>query len=66
MAAIQYNTPPGRSEELSETFRVVLSGREEVPPVRTAASGNAFFRLSRDGTRLTFRLSVCGRQLVRD
>lgn len=29
-----------------------------MPPVRTGASGNAFFRLSRDGTRLNFRLSV--------
>ncbi|MBP1155373.1 MULTISPECIES: CHRD domain-containing protein [unclassified Paenibacillus] len=39
-------------------FRAFLTGREEVPPVRTAAFGNAIFRLSRDGRRLKFVLIV--------
>ncbi|MEF3305956.1 CHRD domain-containing protein [Paenibacillus sp. GYB003] len=40
------------------TFRATLNGRQEVPPVRTAATGSALFRLSRDGSRLHFRLVV--------
>lgn len=40
------------------TFRAILSGRKEVPPVRTIASGNAVFRLSSNRTRLGFRLVV--------
>ncbi|NGM84474.1 CHRD domain-containing protein [Paenibacillus sp. 7124] len=39
-------------------FRAFLSGREEVPPVRTQAFGTATFRLSRDGKRLAFVLVV--------
>jgi hypothetical protein len=35
-----------------------LAGRNEVPPVRTAATGNAFFRLSSNGRQLRFLLVV--------
>ncbi|BCG58747.1 CHRD domain-containing protein [Paenibacillus sp. URB8-2] len=40
------------------TFRAILSGRNEVPPVRTQAFGTAIFKLSRDGRRLFFVLTV--------
>ncbi|WP_418303848.1 CHRD domain-containing protein [Paenibacillus crassostreae] len=40
------------------TFRTFLSGRSEVPPVRTFATGNAVFHLNASGTRLRFRLVV--------
>lgn len=39
-------------------FRAILRGSEEVPPVRTNATGSARFRLSNDGQRLFFRLIV--------
>ncbi len=40
------------------TFRAILRGRNEVPPVRTIAAGNAVFRLDRTGNRLLFRLVI--------
>ncbi|AJY75062.1 CHRD domain-containing protein [Paenibacillus beijingensis] len=40
------------------TFRAILSGRNEVPPVRTVATGNAVFQLNDSGTRLSFQLVV--------
>ncbi|MEX2461920.1 MAG: CHRD domain-containing protein [Paenibacillaceae bacterium] len=40
------------------TFRAFLSGRNEVPAVRTIATGNAVFQLSANGTQLRFRLVV--------
>lgn len=39
-------------------FRAFLNGRQEVPPVRTIASGNAVFQLNRAGDRLFFKLVV--------
>ncbi|UVI33744.1 CHRD domain-containing protein [Paenibacillus spongiae] len=39
-------------------FRAVLNGRNEVPPVRTIATGNAAFRLINNGTQLSFLLIV--------
>jgi hypothetical protein len=38
------------------TFIAHLSGIEEVPPVDTAAVGQAIFQLSADGTELRYRL----------
>ncbi|NHN35308.1 CHRD domain-containing protein [Paenibacillus agricola] len=40
------------------TFRAFLTGRNEVPPVRTVATGNAVFQLSSNGNQLRFRLVV--------
>lgn len=40
------------------TFVASLSGAEEVPPADTRARGQAVFRLSRDGSELTYRLIV--------
>ncbi|MBW5471523.1 CHRD domain-containing protein [Brevibacillus formosus] len=39
-------------------FRAFLRGSEEVPPVRTNATGTTSFRLSQNGQRLDFRLVV--------
>ncbi|WP_413242497.1 CHRD domain-containing protein [Paenibacillus sp. 1P07SE] len=39
-------------------FRAFLSGRNEVPPVRTNASGNAVLQVNQAGDRITFRLVV--------
>ncbi|WP_409177182.1 CHRD domain-containing protein [Brevibacillus fortis] len=39
-------------------FRAILRGSEEVPPVRTNATGTTSFRLSQNGQRLDFRLVV--------
>jgi hypothetical protein len=38
------------------TFVAPLNGAEEVPPVDTRARGAAIFRLSADGTELSYRL----------
>ncbi|MDR6224192.1 CHRD domain-containing protein [Desmospora profundinema] len=43
---------------MSQTFFTFLSGKEEVPPVRTAAFGNAAFFLSKDRKKLFYRLQV--------
>ncbi|WP_307555866.1 CHRD domain-containing protein [Paenibacillus sp. V4I5] len=41
-----------------KTFRALLRGRNEVPPVRTIASGNALFELNNSGTQLRFVLII--------
>lgn len=43
---------------LIRIFRAILKGKNEVPPVKTIATGNTLFRLSSDGTRLKFRLVI--------
>lgn len=40
------------------TFRALLLGRNEVPPVRTRATGNTVFQLNSTGTQLRFRLVI--------
>jgi len=42
----------------AHNFGAPLSGGEEVPPRDTRALGNATFKLSADGTELSFRLIV--------
>lgn len=39
-------------------FKAHLSGGEEVPPVDTRAQGQANFKLSKDGTELSYKLIV--------
>lgn len=39
-------------------FTAELSGKNEVPPVATPATGQATFQLSRDGNSLMYKLSV--------
>lgn len=46
------------SEMAVQSFRAHLSGAEEVPAVETRATGQAVFRLSKDGTELSYRLMV--------
>lgn len=43
---------------MNRNFVAPLSGGEEVPPVQTLSRGNAVFRLSKDGTELSFKLIV--------
>lgn len=39
-------------------FKADLSGKNEVPPVETTATGQGTFQLSRDGNSLTYELAV--------
>lgn len=40
------------------TFRAILRGRNEVPPVRTISTGNATLQVNRRGDRIVFRLAI--------
>ncbi|TVP43886.1 MAG: CHRD domain-containing protein [Gemmatimonadales bacterium] len=53
----QHQGPPGHARA-AHNFGAPLSGAQEVPPAATRARGNAIFRLSADGTELSFRLIV--------
>lgn len=46
------------------TFRAHLSGDQEVPPADTKATGQAIFKLSKDGTTLTYKVIVANIQNV--
>lgn len=39
-------------------FKAFLNGRNEVPPVQTAATGDAIFELNSSGTQLRFALII--------
>lgn len=39
-------------------YRAHLSGSDEVPPVATRAQGQAIFKLSKDGTELSYKLII--------
>ncbi len=52
-ASVAYASPAA-----SQNFAVPLSGREEVPPRETNARGVATFKLSEDGTELSYKLIV--------
>lgn len=41
-----------------QTFVANLTGKNEVPPVNTGATGSAKFQLNREGNLLTYQLSV--------
>lgn len=53
MAAIAVAAPAP-----TQTFSAHLSGRNETPPVDTSGQGQFSARLSKDGTKLFFRLNV--------
>lgn len=55
LAALAIVGPAGAG---SDTFTAHLSGGEEVPPNESRGTGQAIFRLSADGTALTYRLIV--------
>lgn len=42
----------------SNNFQAHLSGREEVPPVKTKAQGEATFKLSKDGNSIHYKITV--------
>jgi hypothetical protein len=42
----------------AHNFRTHMSGREEVPAAATRAQGQATFKLSKDGTELSYKLIV--------
>lgn len=46
------------SQSAPRSFKAKLSGKELVPAVRTAASGEATFQLTKDGAGLTYKLTV--------
>jgi hypothetical protein len=53
IASVAYASPAA-----SQNFAAPLSGREEVPPRDTNARGVATFKLSADGTELSYKLNV--------
>src|SRR5512135_540340 len=42
----------------STEFKAKISGKEVVPPVETKATGDAHFKLSKDGKEITYILRV--------
>jgi len=44
----------------SDVFKAKLIGKYETPAVKTAASGNAVFTLTKDGKEITYILNVKG------
>jgi hypothetical protein len=43
-----------------DTFKAMLTGKDEVPAVTSTATGEAVFSLSKDGKELTYTLTVKG------
>lgn len=41
-----------------QVFSADLSGQEETPPVTTDAKGKAMFKVSKDGTKLMYKITV--------
>jgi CHRD domain len=41
-----------------DSFKTKLYGAESVPSVKTSAKGNAEFKLAKDGTELSYKLTV--------
>jgi hypothetical protein len=56
---------PALANNGGRTFVAHLSGGEEVPAVDTLATGQAIFRLSKDGTVLHYRLIVANLENTR-
>src|ERR687884_1866697 len=46
------------AQQQSQTFTAKLSGKDEVPPVNTQATGTAQFQVSSDGKELNYDLST--------
>jgi hypothetical protein len=55
IASVAYASP---ALSQSQNFAAPLSGREEVPPRDTNARGVATFKLSEDGTELSYKVNV--------
>jgi hypothetical protein len=52
-----------QQQQQSQTFTAKLSGKDEVPPVNTQATGTAQFQLSSDGKELNYDLSTTNLQV---
>jgi CHRD domain len=50
------------AQQQSQTFTAKLSGKDEVPPVNTQATGTAQFQLSSDGKEINYDLSTTNLQ----
>jgi CHRD domain len=50
------------AQQQSQTFTAKLSGKDEVPPVNTQATGTAQFQLSSDGKEISYDLSTTNLQ----
>src|SRR5919197_832833 len=50
------------AQQQSQTFTAKLTGKDEVPPVNTQATGTAQFQLSSDGKELNYDLSATNLQ----
>jgi len=50
------------AQQQSQTFKAKLSGKDEVPPVNTQATGTAQFQLSSDGKEINYDLSTTNLQ----
>ena len=46
------------AQQQSQTFTAKLSGKDEVPPVNTQATGTAQFQLSSDGKEINYDLTT--------
>jgi hypothetical protein len=46
------------AQQQSQTFTAKLSGKDEVPPVNTQATGNVQFQLSSDGKEINYDLTT--------
>lgn len=62
---VSQDVPELKSEKKVANFRAHLSGRNEVPPVETEATGEAIFRLNKDSSELSYKLIVSNIENVR-
>ena len=46
------------AQQQSQTFTAKLSGKDEVPPINTQATGTAQFQLSSDGKEINYDLTT--------
>ena len=53
-----FQPDPTRAKPMVATFTAHLTGKAEVPPVETMATGEALFQLSKDGESMSYRLIV--------
>ena len=61
MAILTPRYPPtiaAYAQQQSQTFTAKLSGKDEVPPVNTQATGSAQFQLSSDGKEINYDLTT--------
>ena len=58
MLAVMLGLPLTAWAAAPKTFTAHLTGSQEVPPVKTEATGQVTFKLSQDGKALHYELSV--------